>query len=146
MNVWLAFYFITRGWCVAAPGLPWLKKYISLWCLVARINNIWGILLGLQAPQRFVSKFGIVDGSFLRILLRLYRLMYVQPLPLSIVSLWNSLKLIHDQTHIEFLIYRYFRRKIYNSIEIKRLYRFYTTGARRPPFGAKRPPRCIAPS
>ena len=146
MNVWLAFYFITRGWCVAAPGLPWLKKYISLWCLVARINNIWGILLGLQAPQRFVSKFGIVDGSFLRILLRLYRFMYVQPLPLSIISLWNSLKLIHDQTHIEFLIYRYFRRKIYDSIEINRLYISYTKGARRPSFGAKRPPRCIAPS
>ena len=27
------------------------------------------------------------------------------------------MKLIHDQTQIEILIYRYFRRKIYDSIE-----------------------------
>ena len=30
---------------------------------------------------------------------------------------WNYLKLIHDQTHIEFFIYINFRRKIYNNIE-----------------------------
>ena len=51
---------------------------------------------------------------------------------------------IHDQTHVEFLIYKYFR-KIHDIIEIKLLYKFSTKGANRSPFGAKRPPRYIVP-
>ena len=46
---------------------------------------------------------------------------------------WNSLKLI------EFMIYRYFHRKIYDIIETKRLYKCYTKGTERPHFEAKRP-------
>ena len=47
--------------------------------------------------------------------------------------------MMRDQKHIEFLIYRYFGHKIYDNIEMKRLYKFYTKGAKGPPFGAKLP-------
>ena len=64
---------------------------------------------------------------------------------------WNSLKLIYNQIRLKFLTYRYFRCEICDIIEIKRLYKFYSKmgvlphmWAKRPPFGAKRPPRHIA--
>ena len=54
-----------------------------------------------------------------------------------IYAVWNC----SMTKHIEFLIiYRYFRHKIYDIMEIKRLYKFYTKMAKRPPFGAKPPP------
>ena len=58
--------------------------------------------------------------------------------------------MIHDQIHIEFLVYRYFRHKIYDIIEIKRLYKFYTKGAKgragqnAHPLGQYAQPRYIA--
>ena len=58
---------------------------------------------------------------------------------------WSSLKLLHDQTHVKFLIHRYFCREIYTT-EIKRLHKFHTKGAKQPSFGAKRPPRYIGSS
>ena len=89
MNVWLAFYFITRGSCVEVPGLPWLKKYLFVMSSNADEQHASCMVVDVwfyNSAQRFVSKFDIVDGSFLPNLLHLYRSMYVRPLTISIVS------------------------------------------------------------
>ena len=54
-----------------------------------------------------------------------------------ITNAWNSLKLIHDQTHIEFTIYIYFRHKLCDIIEIKRLHKFYKKSVERPTLWGK---------
>ena len=50
-----------------------------------------------------------------------------------ITNKWNSMKLIHGQTHIEFLIYRYFRHKIYDNIEITDFINFTQKGQKAHP-------------
>ena len=69
-----------------------------------------------------------------------------------ITNVWNSLTLFHDQTHIEFLIYRYFRCKIHDIIEINRFSQFCAKmgvlthlWTKRPTFGTKRPPPLYCP-
>ena len=52
---------------------------------------------------------------------------------------------MRDQKHIEIMIYRYFGHKIYDNIEIKRLYKFYTKGEKAHPLGQNPHSRYINP-